>query len=69
MWFGGSNGLARYDGYELKFFKHDAKREHSLSHSYVNKLLCTREGVLWVATQGGLNRYHPETETFTTYLH
>lgn len=69
LWFGGANGLARYDGYNLVFYKHQEGVAGSLSNSYVNHLLVTRDGSLWVATQAGLNRYDADSDSFVTYLH
>ncbi|WP_082086918.1 hybrid sensor histidine kinase/response regulator [Teredinibacter purpureus] len=69
MWFGGSNGLARYDGYQLKLYRYDEKKPRSLSQSYVYSLLVDTQGTLWVGTREGLNRYHPETDDFTVFHH
>ena len=69
LWFGGANGLARYDGYSLVFYKHQEGVAGSLSNSYVNHLLVTKDGSLWVATQAGLNRYDANTDSFVVYLH
>ncbi len=69
LWFGGANGLARYDGYNLVFYKHQEGVAGSLSNSYVNHLLVTKDGSLWVATQAGLNRYDANTDSFVVYLH
>ena len=69
LWFGGANGLARYDGYSLMFYKYQEGVAGSLSNNYVNHLLVTRDGNLWVATQAGLNRYDADTDSFVTYLH
>jgi two-component system sensor histidine kinase ChiS len=69
LWFGGVNGLARYDGYNLVFYKHQEGVKGSLSNNYVNHLLVTRDGTLWVATQAGLNRYDADTDSFVTYRH
>lgn len=69
MWFGGANGLARYDGYELKIYRYDDHQKGSLSHSYVNCLLLDRSGNLWVGTREGLNLYNPETDDFSIHRH
>lgn len=69
LWFGGANGLARYDGYNLVFYKHQEGVVGSLSNSYINHLLVTDDGSLWIATQGGLNRYDPDTDSFVVYQH
>ena len=57
---------------------HDPQDTLSLSYNQVRELFVDSKGVLWVGTNiffnsdhsvGGLNRYHPETETFTRYMH
>ncbi|SMF20225.1 Two component regulator propeller [Alteromonadaceae bacterium Bs31] len=65
MWFGGDNGLARYDGYQLRIYRFDEGNSRSLSHNYVNALLLDSDGTFWVATQEGLNKYHPESDDFS----
>ncbi len=69
MWIGGSNGLARYDGQEFTVFAHDAHNPRSLSNNYVWDLLVDGRGDLWIATNNGLNRFVPESQTFERYLH
>jgi two-component system sensor histidine kinase ChiS len=69
LWFGGANGLAKYDGYSLTFYKHQEDQPGSLSNSYVNHLRVTRDGALWVATQSGLNLYDADTDSFHVYRH
>lgn len=67
MWFGGSNGLARYDGYALKLYRYDEHQRGSLSHNYVYSLLLDRSGRFWVGTREGLNLYNPDTDTFSVF--
>ena len=67
MWFGTWNGLNRYDGYKFKLFKHEAGDPNSLSGVYVYALFKDHSGNLWVGTDGFLDRFHPETESFTHY--
>lgn len=69
MWFGGANGMARYDGYNLVFYKHEDGVAGTVSHSYINHMMVAQDGSLWVGTQSGLNLYDPETDTFETFLH
>ena len=38
-----------------------------LSHHLVNSILQDQRGVLWVGTLDGLNRFNPETRTFTRF--
>ena len=67
MWFGGSNGLARYDGYRLKIYRFQNNKPGTLSHSYIYSLLVDREGALWIGTSRGLNRYNAQTDDFSVY--
>ena len=69
IWFGGENGLARFDGYDLVVYRSSADNPHSLSSNYVRDLLVDDEGSLWVATNFGLNRYLPEKDGFELFFH
>ncbi len=69
MWFGGSDGLARYDGYGLKVYKHDNKDPTSLSNNSIWDMLVDSQGRFWIATDLGINLFSPKTQTFTHYLH
>ena len=68
MWFGTSDGLARYDGYRLITYKYDPHNPRSLSNNIVTALLEDQAGMIWVGTrEGGLNRLDPDTLSFTRY--
>lgn len=67
MWFGGANGLARFDGYELRLYRRDDANAHSLSHNYVNDIHLDAKGTLWIATRGGISRYRDATDDFVSY--
>ncbi|MCP4123003.1 MAG: hypothetical protein GY751_14725 [Bacteroidetes bacterium] len=70
LWFGTSDGLLRYDGYSLKAFRYDPARTDSLAGNLVHALLQDRQGRIWVGSYGGgLNKFNPDTETFTRYQH
>lgn len=68
IWIGTSNGLCRYDGYDIKRFTKDMG--YDISDDNINAVIQDSDGVLWVGTNGGgLNRFDPLTETFTTFKH
>lgn len=67
MWFGGANGLARYDGYGITIFRHDDKDPDSLSHSYVNRIMLARDGNMWVATRNGINLFDARQHRFKSF--
>ncbi len=70
IWFATADGLARYDGYQFKTFRHDPQNPNSLSHNNTFALIETRDGLIWVGTDpGGLNIYNPKTDTFQAYRH
>jgi PAS domain S-box-containing protein len=68
IWFGTwLGGLNRFDGYTFRLYKHDAADPRSLGSDSVRKLHVDREGVLWVATIAGVDRYDPATDSFVHY--
>ena len=67
MWFGGFNGLLRYDGRNFKDFSHDPQNPGSLSGISVHALFKDRDGALWVGCDQFLNRFNAVTETFTRF--
>ncbi len=70
MWFVTEDGLNRYDGYEFKVFKHDARNPASLTHNEIKCIAQDRTGILWVGTfYRGLERFDPATETFRHFQH
>jgi ligand-binding sensor domain-containing protein/signal transduction histidine kinase len=71
MWFGTwLDGVARYDGYTFKVYRHDSRDDRSLCFDSVYVLCEDREHTLWVGTYGGgLDRYDRLTDTFIHYRH
>lgn len=68
MWFGTQEGLNRYDGYNFTIFKRNTEDSASLSNNFIYSMRETRDGLLWVGTNGGgLNCFNPATGKFTHY--
>ena len=68
MWMGSDDGLNRFDGYQFHFYKHDPDDQTTLSDNFISTLYLDPDGILWVGTwSGGVNRYHPEGDSFTRY--
>jgi signal transduction histidine kinase/ligand-binding sensor domain-containing protein/CheY-like chemotaxis protein len=77
IWVGTSTGLNKYDKNTDRFisYRHDSDDPNTISHDAIGSLtppqtlLEDASGVLWIATQKGLNKYNRDSDTFTGYLH
>ncbi len=60
LWIGtGGGGLNRYDGCEMKVYRHRDNDSLSLCHDLVRSILEDSAGYLWVGTDGGISRFNP----------
>ncbi|MCW8832704.1 MAG: triple tyrosine motif-containing protein [Colwellia sp.] len=65
MWFGTSEGLARFDGHQTLSFHHDSAQPNSLSSNVISRILIDKKQRLWVSTfGGGLNLYRSSSQDF-----
>ncbi len=69
MWFGSQSGLNRYDGYSVRRYEHDPFDSNSLSHNQIQTVFYGGDGVFWIGTYGGLNRFESKTGEFREYTH
>lgn len=62
-------GLAYYDSTIDKFisFTHDSTDINSLSHNFVKTIDEDDEGILWIGTSVGLNKFNKMNSAFTQY--
>ena len=67
LWFGGNNGLARYDGRGFRVFQRQKDTPFSLGSDEVTGLQVDHNQQLWVATRNGLYLYQPEREGFSHF--
>ena len=66
IWFGGTHGLYRFDGYRFRKFQTTPKGSASLSNNNVTCLFQDSKGLIWIGTMfGGINRYNPADESVT----
>jgi signal transduction histidine kinase/ligand-binding sensor domain-containing protein len=69
IWAGTQAGLARWDGYQFKVYKHQGNDRFSLPHNFVQTIFLDARGQLWVGTNGGgLARYDRQQDRFERYL-
>ena len=67
LWFSGTNGIIKLEGNgKTKWFKASGKH-HSLSHNHIRAIKEDSHGTIWLGTDGGLNRYNPETDSFDVF--
>ncbi|MEX2401222.1 MAG: two-component regulator propeller domain-containing protein [Rhodothermales bacterium] len=71
LWLATRAWLIKFDGYDTTTYRHDPEDPTSLAASkWVESVYVDREGTLWVGTHGGgLDRFHPASETFTHFAH
>ena len=80
LWVGTTGGLNRLDRKTGRFerFIHDPEDPSSLSFDDVRSLFIDQNNTVWIGTgfiynaditKGGLNRYNPDSKSFTKYLH
>lgn len=73
LWLGTyGNGLARLEtaSGDYRYFRHDPKKEASLSHNIVLSLYSSSDSALWIGTYGGgVNLLDPNTGIFKRFRH
>jgi serine phosphatase RsbU (regulator of sigma subunit)/ligand-binding sensor domain-containing protein len=70
VWVGSdADGLNKYNTKtkESKNYSHQLNNPSSLSNNSVQYIYEDPDGILWLATNGGLNKFDPKTEMFTVY--
>ena len=70
IWIATTNGLCRYDGFNLVTYPHSNSEIYSLSGNRTLSLCFTTDSLLLVGTEGsGLNIYSTEYNNFKSYKH
>ncbi|MFT5635120.1 MAG: ligand-binding sensor domain-containing protein/GGDEF domain-containing protein [Cognaticolwellia sp.] len=65
MWFGGQEGLHRFDGHQLLSFYNKTAVANSLSSNVISRVIIDSNQRLWIGTRGGgVNLYEPESKSF-----
>src|SRR3712207_5949939 len=60
MWFGTQDGLNRYDGYKITYYRHNPADSNTISNNFIWSIYEDRQGLIWIGTNGGgLNSFNP----------
>ncbi len=65
MWFGGSDGLNRFDGENIKIFRPGSSNNSGLGNVNINSIARLDSLNLWICSDLGLLRFNFVTESFT----
>jgi len=70
LWIGSLVGFVKFriSTGEFTEFKHDPNDPGSLSNNTVNNIFRDRDGIFWLATHNGLNRFDPKSGTFRAFF-
>jgi len=64
VWVGTTNGLNRYNGYDVKTFKQNPTNPYKLNGARIYAIQEDYDGFLWVQTENGYAKFDYSTETF-----
>ncbi len=67
IWLGTQDGLNRFDGYEVRPFRHNPQNANTLSNNYIWAIAEDPKRNIWIATNNGLNRYDPVSQEFRAF--
>ncbi len=68
LWIGTQEGLALFNGNDLRIFKNEIMEENSISDNYIHTIYEDYDGTIWVGTsKGGLNKINFRDMKFTAY--
>lgn len=65
IWIGGSNGLYKYDGYDVTFFQEHPGCNKCPTFKSVYSLVVDKLGLLWILSNNGITLFDPEKEIST----
>ena len=67
IWFGSVDGLNVYDGVDIRIFKPNANTPGSPSGNLIEEVKEGEDGIIWINTNHGLNRYNTKTREIECY--
>lgn len=67
MWFGGADGITRYDGSRYTDFRYNADGASAIGEDHIYKLTCDSNGTLWAGHLSGLSSFDGTTGLWSNY--
>jgi len=67
LWIATLEGLAKYDGYKVRVFKHEPFDHTSPSSNDIRKIIEDQQGNIWMIAGSAINRYDRELDRFFRY--
>jgi signal transduction histidine kinase/ligand-binding sensor domain-containing protein len=61
-------GLCRFNGRDFDLYSHIPNNKESLSSNFINSIIEDVDSNLWIATEGGINKYIRKENRFKKYL-
>ena len=68
MWFGTSDGLNCYNGYDFNIYRNNPSDSTSIAGNIIRKVYVDSQGRLWAGTAKGLSLYDTEKDSFRSLL-
>lgn len=68
IWIGTSQGLCKYNGYNIYTYRADNDNNKTLSSDYISSIYVDITGNLWIGTDKGVNLYNAENDNFRQIL-
>ncbi len=62
VWLGTWDGLNVFNGRDIRTYKYDPSNENSLSNNIIREIVEQRPGIMWIATDNGINRIDLEND-------
>ncbi|MBC8047536.1 MAG: hypothetical protein H7Y00_12125 [Fimbriimonadaceae bacterium] len=70
MWFGTTNGVLKFDGYDFTIFQTDPENKNALPDSWLYEMCSDTEGNIWfIGSETGLFKCDTYTEKFISFHH
>ena len=67
LWLSGTNGIIKLSDNTSARWYMPSDKPHSLSHVHIRDIKEDSEGVIWLATDGGINRYNAAQDNFEVF--